>query len=245
MKDMEKMDITVEQMEHCRNWANEQSEIAVDAFWQALESMDEAQKELIIENLEEREILKNRLIEFLIILAETNEIMNLVSKGDMQNIGYRHVLDSLTPLLFHKMPKNTKILDIGSGGGFPSIVLKLARPDLGMTLVESTNKKAQFLEKAGESLSFSKFNVQSKRIEELEEDRRLHEFFDIATCRALASPVKCLKYASDYIKSAGHLILFLGRKDVEEFKQFIQYLVFRALMPNYSKRLSKRIRHVY
>ena len=169
------------------------------------------------------------LTTFISELVSWNDKMNLVSKNDMQNVGQRHVLDSLSPLLFFSLKKEAKVLDIGSGAGFPAAILKIFRMDLDVTLVESRKKKVGFLQAIVPLLDFKDFEPIWERIELLEAKAN----FDYAISRATASPEKLARWTFPHIKPGGKLILFLGPSDVarlDYLKKDFKYVGFSGLL---------------
>jgi len=123
------------------------------------------------------EIFKNLLIEY-------NEKYNLTSITDEKEIYIKHFLDSILPE--NNFLNGAAVVEIGSGGGFPSIPLKIVRDDLKFTLIESTGKKCEFLKKVVEKLGFDGVKVLNIRAEEGAHNENLREKFDIATARAVA-----------------------------------------------------------
>jgi 16S rRNA (guanine527-N7)-methyltransferase len=141
-----------------------------------------------------------------------------MSSNDVNIIGERHILDSLSPLVHLKFAENNKLLDIGSGAGFPAIPLKIMRPDLRMTLVESRKKKIVFLEEMSSLLGFSDFTAKWSRIEEFESEGD----FDIVTTRAMVAPEKVGKLIRKHIRKGGLLILYLGPNESERIDAIVQ-----------------------
>ena len=143
------------------------------------------------------------------LVLEWNSKFNLISKSTEMNIWERHIVDSLQ--LIKYISKEDKILlDLGSGAGFPAVVLAIARqefyPDLQINLVESIGKKATFLRTVNEQLKLN-MNIYQERIEKLNIEK-----VDIITSRALASLPKLLEYAKPFCKKETKLILPKGEK---------------------------------
>jgi len=138
-----------------------------------------------------------------------NKRHNLISFNDINIIGQRHILDSIVPLLAVSFSENDRLLDIGSGAGFPAIPLKIMRPDLNVTLVESRRKKVLFLRSTASLLDFSDFLVRWSRIEEFESK----DDFDIVTTRAMAAPEKFGNLVRVHLRKGGLIILYLGPND--------------------------------
>ncbi len=122
-------------------------------------------------------------------LTEWNRRVNLTSISDWEEVQRRHFADSLSVSL--AIPKGIResgrLADIGSGGGFPGLALKIAFPRLRVTLIEATAKKAAFLSHIAQTLGLSDVIVRTGRAETLAHEPRLREAFDVVTARALAS----------------------------------------------------------
>lgn len=147
------------------------------------------------------------------LLIEWNKKFNLTSITNSEDIEIKHFEDSLMGEgLF---PLNKKVVEVGSGGGFPSIPLIIKRDDLDFTLIESTGKKCEFLTKAVEKLEL-KAKIINKRAEDVGKSE-LRESFDIVTARAVASLNTLSEYCLPLIKVGG---LFIAYKSVnnEELK---------------------------
>lgn len=147
------------------------------------------------------------------LLIEWNKKFNLTSITSSEDIEIKHFEDSLMGEgLF---PLNKKVVEVGSGGGFPSIPLIIKRDDLDFTLIESTGKKCEFLTKAVEKLEL-KAKIINKRAEDVGKSE-LRESFDIVTARAVASLNTLSEYCLPLIKVGG---LFIAYKSVnnEELK---------------------------
>jgi 16S rRNA (guanine527-N7)-methyltransferase len=125
-----------------------------------------------------------------------------------------HVADSLTGLEIDELPRARRIADLGSGGGFPGLVLAVALPDATLTLVESAGRKCAFLERAADAAGLSNVHVVHARAEEW---AGTAEPSDLATARALAPLPVLLEYAAPLLELDGSLVAWKGRRDpVEE-----------------------------
>ena len=147
------------------------------------------------------------------LLIEWNKKFNLTAIKEPQDIEIKHFQDSLLgEVLF---PENKKIVEVGSGGGFPSIPLMIKREDLEFTLIESTGKKCEFLTMVVNNLKLNA-KVINKRAEDVGKSE-LRESFDIVTARAVASLNVLSEYCLPLIKVGG---LFIAYKSVNE-EEFI------------------------
>ena len=125
------------------------------------------------------------------LLRSWNTRMNLVSKASIANVESRHILDSLTAALALGGAPSGKVIDVGSGAGFPGLPLKIVSPTIDLTLVEATQKKARFLEAAVAELGLDGAAVVAERAERLGQDPAYRERFDVVLARALA-PLRVL-----------------------------------------------------
>ncbi|MBR3804997.1 MAG: 16S rRNA (guanine(527)-N(7))-methyltransferase RsmG [Clostridia bacterium] len=142
---------------------------------------------------------------FLNILKEWNEKFNLTSIKDDKEIEIKHFEDSLKGAFL--FPENANAIEIGSGGGFPSIPVMIEREDLKFTLVESVGKKCEFLKYAIEKLSLNAV-VLNKRAEDLGKDKNYRESFEVVTARAVANMQTLSEYTLPLIKKGGVFIAY-------------------------------------
>lgn len=149
------------------------------------------------------------------LLLEWNEKINLTAITDPKEIVEKHFLDSLTLLQGCPIKQGAKVVDVGTGAGFPGIPLKIMRPDIQLTLLDSLNKRLLFLEAVCKALNLSAARVH-KRAEEAGLDKKLRESFDIAAARAVAPlPVLC-EYCLPLVKMKGFFIAMKGPGAKEE-----------------------------
>lgn len=149
------------------------------------------------------------------LLLEWNERINLTAITDPKEIVEKHFLDSLTLLQGCPIKQGAKVVDVGTGAGFPGIPLKIMRPDIQLTLLDSLNKRLLFLEAVCKALNLSATRVH-KRAEEAGLDKKLRESFDIAAARAVAPlPVLC-EYCLPLVKMKGFFIAMKGPGAGEE-----------------------------
>lgn len=158
------------------------------------------------------------------ILTEYNSKYNLTSILEKKEVYIKHFLDSIMPE--ELFPLNSNVIEIGSGGGFPSIPLKIVRGDLNFTLVESTGKKCTYLEEAVRLLGLDGVKVLNIRAEEGGRMQNLREKFDIAEARAVAALNTLCEYCMPFVKVGGLFISYKGdaEKEIEESKKAIEIL---------------------
>ena len=146
------------------------------------------------------------------ILEEENKKINLTGITAKKEVYLKHFYDSLAaaPLI---EDKNTKLCDIGSGAGFPGVVLKIAYPQLDVTLVDSLEKRTKFLNYLIKELNLENIKVETARIEEYSKKHK--EEFDIVTSRAVASIPVILELASQLVKIKGYFIILKAKVEDE------------------------------
>lgn len=152
---------------------------------------------------------------YLELLISWNKKMNLTAITEPREVCIKHFADSLTVLDAVNLPKGAKILDVGSGAGFPGIPLKIARPDLRLTIIDSQQKRLTFLEEV-----LKKINLEGEllhgRAEDLGQDKSLRVKFDLVTARAVAPLNLLCEYCMPFVKSRGFFIAMKGPNADEE-----------------------------
>lgn len=147
------------------------------------------------------------------LLLEANARLNLTRVVEPDGVARLHLLDSLAALPM--LPSSGTVVDLGSGGGVPGIVLALARPDVGWTLVDSVRKKADALRDFVSSLGLSNVEVLAERAELLGRGPA-RESFDVVTARACAALPVLVEYAVPLLRVGGTLLAWKGRISAEE-----------------------------
>jgi 16S rRNA (guanine527-N7)-methyltransferase len=151
------------------------------------------------------------------LLLDWNRRINLISKNDEDRIITRHFLQSIGLVRVVDFPDSAAVLDLGSGGGFPGIPLKLIRPDLHVFLVESKQKKGRFLQTVVDGLSLPQLEVIHGRAEE-----RSGEIagVDFIVCRAVTDLVTLIRWSPGNLrKEGGRLIVIKGEGVHGELKE--------------------------
>ena len=162
------------------------------------------------------------------LLKEYNLRFNLTSITEEEEVYEKHFLDSvLGESLF---PKNARVLEVGSGAGFPSLPLKMIRDDLHFTLVESTGKKCDFLKVVVNELSLSNVTVLNGRAEDFAREPKYREQFDLCCARAVARLNTLSEYCLPFVKVGGCFIAYKGdcKEELEEAKSALSKLGGRA-----------------
>jgi 16S rRNA (guanine527-N7)-methyltransferase len=165
-----------------------------------------------------------KFTEFKNLLIKHNAMYNLTSVLDEKGIMYKHFLDSVVGEKY--FPRNAAVVEIGSGGGFPSIPLKIIRDDLNFTLIESTGKKCAYLETVVENLGLKCVQVRNIRAEDGGRDKKMREKFDISCARAVAKLNSLCEYCLPFVKVGGKFIAYKGEceEELEESKNAIKIL---------------------
>ena len=150
------------------------------------------------------------------MLLEYNKKFNLTAITKQEDIYLKHFYDSLTITKEIDLDQELKVLDIGTGAGFPGIVLKIFFPKLDLILLDSNNKKISFLNEVIKELGLKKIKCIHGRAEELPKEFR--EYFDIVTSRAVANLRVLTELSIPYLKVNGYFISLKGKAD-EELKE--------------------------
>lgn len=154
--------------------------------------------------------------QFTDLLQEENAHTNLTAIRDVSGIISKHYADCL--LAASLFPQNATVLDLGCGGGFPTIPLAIARPDLRITAIDSTAKKIRFVEKAAVALSLSNVKPLCSRAED-PALKPLRETFDVVTSRAMARMNVLCELALPFVKIGGTMIALKGAQGADELAE--------------------------
>ncbi len=145
----------------------------------------------------------NKFETFSFLLKEGNKKMNLTAITSDDEISTKHFLDSLVVLSYENIKENAKVLDIGTGAGFPGVPLKLAREDIDITLLDSLNKRIEFLKDVTGELNLEKIETVHERAEILGRNENYREKYDFVFSRAVASLKVLSEYAIPFLKPGG------------------------------------------
>ena len=150
------------------------------------------------------------------LLVEWNEKINLTAITEPDGVLYKHFYDCILFFKNVEVPKNAKVIDVGTGAGFPGLVLKIIRPDLQVTLLDSLNKRILFLNDVIEKLELSGITAIHSRAEEGGKNTDHREKYDIACARAVASMPVLLEYCVPFVKVGGQFVSMKGPSVSEE-----------------------------
>lgn len=146
------------------------------------------------------------------MVAEKNKVMNLTSITEPQEMARLHFVDSLALLRYASFDANARVLDLGSGAGFPGMPLAIARPQTSFTLLDALNKRIVFLQEAVQQLGLKNVKAVHARAEELAQSETYREQFSIVTSRAVADLRMLAELALPFLQVGG---IFLAMKSVD------------------------------
>jgi 16S rRNA (guanine527-N7)-methyltransferase len=162
---------------------------------------------------------------FLDLLLEANTRFNLTAIKDREEAWQRHIFDSLTLMPFIVQADAKRVIDIGSGGGLPGIPLAIVLPNVSLTLLEATGKKADFLCDTAMRLKLANVTVINDRAETVAHDREQHrEQYDMVISRAVGKLPVLLELTVAFAKVGGHVLAIKGERASEEVAEANQAL---------------------
>lgn len=168
-------------------------------------------------NLEKRQICQ--FLNYYELLIQWNSFMNLTAITEFDEVIVKHFIDSVS--LIKAVPdlsqRSDTLIDVGSGAGFPGIPLKIVFPGLKITLLDSLNKRVQFLNEVINVLGLSDITVIHGRAEDYAKPGQLRENFDFCVSRAVANLATLSEYCLPFIKNNGYFISYKSEKITEEY----------------------------
>lgn len=162
---------------------------------------------------------KNQFIQFYEYLVEKNKVMNLTGITEFQEVLVKHFLDSLACVKAVDMSKVNRIMDIGTGAGFPGVPLKIAFPHLEACLLDSLKKRVNFLEETFQLLKLENITAIHGRAEEYAKNRQYRETYDLCVSRAVSNLATLSEYCLPYVKTGGYFISYKSGTVQEEVEQ--------------------------
>lgn len=150
------------------------------------------------------------------LLIEWNKKMNLTALTQPHDVALKHFCDSILLLSYADIPQNATLIDIGTGAGFPSVPIKIVRPDIKLCLLDSLKKRLTFLETVVSELELIDVEIVHARAEDGAKRPDLREKFDFSTSRAVAGLNTLSEYCLPYVKVGGAFLSMKGKYSEEE-----------------------------
>lgn len=187
-----------------------------------IEKMQEKSRDLqICFSVEQTE----QFFEYMDLLIEWNEKMNLTAITEPEEIILKHFIDSIT--ILKEINDNSNVVDVGTGAGFPGIPLSIMNHTLKITLVDSLNKRLIFLQEVVDKLNLKNVEIVHARAEEFGQNKKYRESFDVATSRAVANLSTLSEYLIPLVKVEGKVISMKAseaREEINEAQKAIEVL---------------------
>ena len=156
------------------------------------------------------------------MLIEKNKVMNLTAITEYDEVIEKHFLDSISLCQDYDLSKPVTILDMGTGAGFPGLPLKIAFPEIEITLADSLNKRIKFLDEVIEELGLEKVTTIHGRAEELARNKEHREKYDLVVSRAVANLSTLGEYCIPFVKIGGNFISYKSGEIDEELNSAIK-----------------------
>jgi len=166
--------------------------------------------------LSERQI--EQFLKYYEMLVEWNQMINLTAITEYEDVMKKHFVDSVSLIKAYDVSKESTVIDVGTGAGFPGLALKIAFPEMKVTLLDSLNKRIQFLNAVIEELGLSKVEAVHGRAEDFAKQGRLRESFDLCVSRAVANLSTLSEYCLPFVRVGGQFISYKSEKIAEEMK---------------------------
>lgn len=161
--------------------------------------------------------IASQFYEYMNLLLEWNEKINLTAIIEPQEVILKHFVDSIT--INKYLSGISNVMDIGTGAGFPGIPLKMIHPEIQFTLVDSLNKRILFLEDVCKKLNLNDIECLHARAEELAKDKKYRQVYEVVTSRAVARLSTLLEYMIPFVKIGGKCICMKGANIEEELQE--------------------------
>jgi 16S rRNA (guanine527-N7)-methyltransferase len=155
---------------------------------------------------------------YLSLLLEWNGKMNLTAITEHRDVVLKHFADCLSLIPYVEWKKGMKVIDVGTGAGFPGIPLKIVFPDLSVTLADSLNKRILFLEECIRELNLKKIDAVHGRAEDLGKNPAYREKYDLAVSRAVANLSSLSEYCLPFVKKGGSFIAYKAAEINDEYQ---------------------------
>ena len=152
------------------------------------------------------------------MLIEWNEVMNLTAITEYDEVMKKHFVDSLSLVQTFDVTKKVSVIDVGTGAGFPGLALKIAYPNMKVTLLDSLNKRINFLNAVIEKLGLIDVETVHGRAEDFAKPGKLREKYDLCVSRAVANLTTLSEYCLPFVKVGGEFISYKSEKISEEME---------------------------
>ena len=165
-----------------------------------------------------------QFLQYYEMLVEWNQVMNLTAITEYEDVMKKHFADSLSLGMSDVVDLNSSLgmIDVGTGAGFPGLALKIAFPNLRVTLLDSLNKRVQFLNAVIEKLGLQGIEAIHGRAEDYAKPGQLRESFDLCVSRAVANLATLSEYCLPYVKEGGYFIPYKSKKIAEEIDFWVE-----------------------
>jgi 16S rRNA (guanine527-N7)-methyltransferase len=188
---------------------------SIDKFIEGLKALD----------IELSQLQLKQFIDYYEMLVEWNDVMNLTAIIEFDEVIQKHFIDSLSLVKAYRLTEE-KVLDMGTGAGFPGIPLKIVFPEIKITLLDSLNKRINFLNAVIEKLQLNDITAVHGRAEDFGHDINYREAFDICVSRAVAKIATLAEYCVPYVKKGGYFIPYKSGKIEDELQAGTRALKF-------------------